>query len=99
MPTSVNKQFAVLGGPNRAKAFSVVAVAAVLVATLWPFNPFRRNGVSWLQWSNGLRFEKAGLVVSNEPLKLPETSGLESYTLELLLRPASIKSSQTILAF
>ncbi|MBZ5690210.1 MAG: VanZ family protein [Acidobacteriia bacterium] len=69
------------------------------MATLWPFNPFPRNRVSWLQGSNGLKFEKAALVVSNEPLTLPETSRPESYTLELLLRPASIKSSQTILAF
>jgi len=75
-----------------------VAVVAVLIATLWPFNPFPRNGVTWLQGISGLKFERAGLAVSNGPLK-PLTQGTESYTLELLLRPASTKSAYTILAF
>jgi len=94
----VNEQFAVLGERKRTKAFCVVAVVAVLIATLWPFNPFPRNGVTWLQGISGLKFERAGLAVSNGPLK-PLTQGTESYTLELLLRPASTKSAYTILAF
>lgn len=94
----MNEQFAVLGERKRTKAFCVVAVVAVLIATLWPFNPFPRNGVTWLQGISGLKFERAGLAVSNGPLK-PLTQGTESYTLELLLRPASTKSAYTILAF
>ncbi len=73
-----------------------MAVLAVLFATLWPFNPFPRNGVIWLG-TGGIKFEKAGLVVSNAPLSPAETDA-ESYSLELLLRPASIKSPYTILA-
>jgi len=95
----VTEQFAALGERKRTKAFCVVAVVAVLIATLWPFNPFPRNGVTWLQGTSGLKFEKAGLVVSNEPLRPAETPGAESHTLELLLQPASTKWVYTILAF
>lgn len=77
----------------------MAAVLAVLVATLWPFNPFPLNGVSWLNNANGIKFERAGIVVSAEPFKPPQIGDQRSYTLELLLRPASIKFSGTILAF
>lgn len=69
------------------------------MATLWPFNPIPRNGVTWLEETAGIKFEGAGLVTSNESIRLPETNGKESYTLELLLRPASTRSVYTILAF
>ena len=82
---------------NRPKALCLVAILAVLAATLWPFNFFPRNGVTWLE-GGGLKFEKAGLVVSNEPLK-PSKTDAESYSVELLLRPASTNSSYSILAF
>src|ERR1019366_2494153 len=71
---------------------------AVLIATLWPFSPFPWNGVLWLHGTTGLKFEKAGLVVSTGPLR-PSDGEAESYSLELLLRPASTKSAYTILAF
>ena len=96
---SVNRQFGALEGPRKAKAFSAVAVAAVLLATLWPLNPFPRNGVTWLRGTSGLRFARASLVVSEEVVEPLEGNGSQSYTLELLLRPASMKSLRTILAF
>jgi VanZ family protein len=96
---SVNKQFGALEGPRKAKAFSAVAVAAVLLATLGPLNPFPRNGVTWLRGTSGLMFGRPSLVVSEKVVEPPETNGSQSYTLELLLRPASMKSSRTILAF
>jgi VanZ family protein len=92
----VNELFAALEVRKRTKSLCLVAVVAVLIATLWPFNPFPRNGVTWLRGTTGLRFEKAGLVVSNVPLRLAETG---SCSLELLLRPASTESAYTILAF
>jgi len=94
----VNEQFAALEERKRTKALCVVAVVAVLVATLWPFNAFPRNGVTWLHGTTGLKFEKAGLVVSREPLRPADTEA-ESCSLELLLRPASTRSVYTILAF
>jgi len=75
----------------------MVAVAAVLVATLWPLNPRPRNGVTWLQQRNGLKFEKAGMVLGSAPLKIPDDA--QSFTLELLVQPNTIVSSHAILSF
>jgi hypothetical protein len=85
-------------GGARARVLCTTAVLAVLAATLWPFDAFEPNGVHWLQGANGLRFENDGLVVSAEPLTPPETHDSESYSLELLLRPASVGWSYTIFA-
>jgi VanZ family protein len=86
------------GQRRRTKLFCIAAVFAILIATLWPFNPFVQNGVTWLQGTRGLKFENAGLVISNTPLKPAETNTRHSYSLELLVRPASWKSG-TILGF
>jgi hypothetical protein len=94
----VNEQFATARERRRTKAFCIAAVIAILIATLWPFDPFSRNRVTWLQGSRGLKFENAGLVISNEPLEQAETQAMDSYSLELLVRPASWKSG-TILGF
>ena len=83
---------------KKTKSLCFVAVAAVLIATLWPFNPFPRNGVTVLPGTGGLRLERPALIISNTPLKLAETK-TGSYSLELLLRPASAKGMSTILAF
>jgi hypothetical protein len=96
MQSAVAEQSQVLVGARKAKALCALAVTAVLVATLWPFNPRPRNGVTWLA-GGGLSFEKAGMVVSSWPLSLPNDTN--SLTLEFLLRPAGIKLSQTLLGF
>ena len=85
---------------KKTKVLCVAAVIAVLMATLWPFNPFPRNGVTWLQGTSGLKFQEPAVVVSAGPLKpLKKAEGTEAYTLELLLQPAGARSSHTILAF
>jgi VanZ family protein len=84
---------------ERTKGFCVAAVVAILIATLWPFNPSPRNGVAWLQRTAGLKFEGAGVVVSSEPLKPAETQPSGAYTLELMLRPATTKAKSTVMAF
>ena len=95
----VLKQLAIPAERAVTKALFLVAVVAVLLATLHPFNPFPRNGVTWLG-TRGLRFQNAGMVVGNEPLRVGETQEPERYTLELLLRPATTESpyTNTILA-
>jgi VanZ family protein len=98
MPRS-NERFAAKGERKRARAFSIVAVVAVLTATVWPYDFLPRNHVTWLQGTTGLKFEKAGLVTSNEPLEPPEAPTTDSYSLDLLIRPASTRSANTILAF
>jgi hypothetical protein len=76
-----------------------IAVIAVLAATLWPFDPFPRNGVRWLPDANGIQFDHAGLVIGKAPLKAPDTGPRQSCSLELLLKPAAVDSASTILSF
>jgi VanZ family protein len=78
----------------------LIAIAAVLFGTLWPFNPFPRNDVDWLPEANGIQFGPPGLVLSNAPLQAPqEIQSEKSCTLELLVRPATIADSGNILTF
>jgi VanZ family protein len=55
--------------------------------------------VRWLTEANGISFGNAGLVISEEPLRAGENLTQPSCTLELLLRPAAVKSLYTILSF
>jgi VanZ family protein len=78
----------------------VVAILAVLLGTLWPFHPFPKNDVTWLEGTNGLRFGSEGVVLSESPVQPRPGSGNEnSVTLELLLRPANVEFSGNILTF
>jgi hypothetical protein len=92
----VNDESKALVEKKRIGIFCVVAIAAVLFGTLWPFNPWPANKVSWLAAANGLRFEQSGVVLSEAPLRPAQEN---SCSLELLLRPASVGVSDTILAF
>jgi VanZ family protein len=76
-----------------------IAVLAMLFATLWPFNPFPPNRVSWLADANGVRFGGPGVVLSKGPLLASSSDEGNSCSLELLLRPASADVSTTILTF
>lgn len=73
-----------------------LAVIAILTATLWPFDLFPPNRVSWLPKTNGIRFDRFGVVVSNGSL----SGGVSDfYTLEMLVRSANVDNVQTILSF
>ncbi len=76
-----------------------IVTFAVLICTLWPFNPFPSNRVSWLREGNGIRFGSHGLVISKSPLIAGGTNAGESCSLELLLQPAEIERTYTILSF
>lgn len=96
----MNDESQAVVGKKRIGIFCVVAIAAVLFGTLWPFNPWPANKVSWLAAANGLRFEQSGVVLSEAPLRpAQENPSVKSCSLELLLRPASVGVSDTILAF
>jgi hypothetical protein len=75
------------------------AILALLICTLWPFDPLPENRVRWVPGTNGIAFEAAGVVWSKAPLRFQGTEGSESCTLELLLQPASVESVHTILGF
>ena len=85
---------------DRIGLLCLIAIIAVLVGTLWPFNPWPTNKVMWLEDANGLRFDRAGVVVSKSPLQLPHpTFTQKSCSIELLVRPANVGVSDTILGF
>jgi len=75
------------------------ATAAILFATLWPFNPFPPNRVSWLRNTNGLDFGGPGIALGKTELRTDDAIPGDSCSLELLLRPASNNLSTTILNF
>jgi VanZ family protein len=97
---SVNEKSSVPVKKKRVGILCIIAIFAVLCATQWPFNPWPANKVAWLPGGNGLRFERAGMVVSEGALRLAHQAPAEdSCSIELLLRPTSVKVSGTILTF
>jgi VanZ family protein len=96
----VNDKLSALPEKRRIGILCVIAIFAVLFATLWPFNPWPANQVTWLPDSDGLRFGRDGVVVSKTPLDLPqEMPAGQSCSIELLLRPANFERSDIILSF
>jgi len=87
-----------LASRRRALLLAYIATLAVLIATLWPLDPFPPNGVTWSKSRNGLQFERKGLVLSQRPLAFP-LSDTDSNTIELALTPTGSHSSRTILGF
>ncbi len=83
---------------NRLGLLCCVAIAAVVVATLWPFDFRAANKVSWLSDAAGLRFNGQGIVLSSAPLNPAVASSRDSCSLEVWMRPASIKSVGIVLA-
>ncbi|MBV8514726.1 MAG: VanZ family protein [Acidobacteria bacterium] len=78
----------------------MLAVLALLYATLQPFNPYPRNGVTWLPDANGLRFAEGGIVLSDGALQPTATTGpADSCAIEIYLRPLTREDSGNLLTF
>jgi VanZ family protein len=76
----------------------LLTTLGILCCTLWPFDPFPRNRVSWLVQANGLRFGQRSVVVSEQPLGLDKAvSNEDANTIELWIRPANTSSVSTVL--
>ena len=96
---SVKHKLQPLQEKKHLRILCVTAIIAVLIGTLWPFNPFPPNRVSWLQGADGIRFGGPGLVVSKSTMRAERAELGKSCSLELLLQPASVEGSYTILSF
>jgi VanZ family protein len=76
----------------------LLTIFGILFCTLWPFDPFPPNRVSWLPETNGIRFRQRGVVLSQQPLGLPfAPSSKDSCSVELWIRPTNIESVSTML--
>jgi len=72
----------------------------ILAATLWPFDFFLANGVTWIASRNGLHFSKpGGVLISSSALQIPSALVSNSVSIELWLRSDETWSARSILAF
>jgi VanZ family protein len=81
------------------KLLCIGMAAAVLIATLWPFNPSPKNRVYWLQNQNGLRFAGKGIIRSSTPFQHDTSKLQSSATLEVVVLPAATDEVHTFLSF
>jgi len=77
---------------------SGAAVLALLFATLWPFNPFLKNQVNWLEETDGVRLGKHGLLRSEFSLHAKAAVGTGPCSLEFVVRPVPKNPGDTILS-
>jgi len=80
-------------------ALSVASVLALLVATLWPFNPNQRNDVSWLNGEDGIRFGDYGTIFSAAEFPRQPGGQHESFSLEFWMEPGLAWDSNVMVAF
>ena len=78
----------------------ILAVLALLFATLWPFQPHPKNEVTWLHDANGIHIGYGGIVLTRAPLRpLPSESAPVGCTIELLVRSTTTEGTSDILSF
>ena len=80
-------------------AITIFILIGLLVAGLWPFDPYPPNEVSWLSHGNGLHLGNHAAIWSASPLQLPGSQGEEFCSFEVWLQPAVEDGTQTLLAF
>jgi hypothetical protein len=88
--------------PERKPLIILCVIAALLLmyATLWPFNPFPHNDVSWLPDVNGIRFGGTGIVWSDAALRPVSGSASEdACAFEIYLFPVTSDDSGNFLTF
>ena len=95
METSTTSKHVFRGAKTLAR-LCVLVTFGTLVCTLWPFDAFPPNRVSWLEQSNGICFRQRGVVLS-QPQPEQSASDATPSSLELWIRPAQTNSVSTIL--
>jgi VanZ family protein len=81
------------------KILAAAAICVLLAITLWPFNPWPRNEVSWLPDEDGLRLCGHGTVLS--VAEFPNEAGAERepFSLEFWMVPWRDEGSTVMFAF
>ena len=75
----------------------LTVLAIILLAGLWPFNPFPANNVAWLKGRNGLDFGRNPVVLSRSPLHFADPRW-SSISLEIWLQPTGSWQTNTFLS-
>ena len=96
-----------LNGKNSPSAprflpIACIAVTVVLLmAGLWPFNPFPHNQVTWLPTGNGVEFGDHGIIFSSGTFASPASTSAAPCSLEIQLQPrvTLLHNSATLLVF
>jgi hypothetical protein len=72
---------------------------AILMATLWPFDPLPSNEVNWLPGTNGVHFGRHGIVTSAGAFRREAARDTQSSSVEILLRAGTETEVHTFLGF
>ena len=75
----------------------LTVMAIILLAGLWPFNPFPANNVAWLKSRHGLDFGRNAVVLSRSPLHFADPRW-SSISLEIWLQPTGSWRVNTFLS-
>jgi VanZ family protein len=75
----------------------LTVLAIILLAGLWPFNPFPTNNVAWLKSRNGLDFGGNPIVLSRSPLDFADPRW-SSISVEIWLQPTGSWQVNTFLS-
>jgi hypothetical protein len=81
------------------KILAAAGICTLLAITLWPFNPWPRNEVSWLHDEDGLRLCRHGTILSLA--QFPNEAGAENkpFSLEFWMVPWRDEGSTVMFAF
>src|SRR3984893_15539974 len=79
----------------------ILVTVGILVAGLWPFNPFPKNEVAWLPAGKGLEFGDHGIIFGSGLLRSVQPHGNSFCSLEIRLQPkfGYVNNSATLLVF
>src|SRR5262245_10794950 len=78
---------------------SILAVCALLFATLWPFTPHPPNEVSWLANEDGVQFGDYATIFGNGEFPQVSAKDDKGFSLEFWMRPGLSKDTNVMVAF